>query len=645
MTGPPMEAAGAVQAAARAFGGAMGSLVTDPAQASGPEDTEGTVAIIVMDADGLVLQFNAEAERMFGYVEQEVVGALLAELIIPEHLRAAHQSGLARYRDTHSGPVLHKTFEMPAVRKDGTEIRVHLTVSALRLHDQEVVVGALREAHREAVVPAELSLSAGFHRAIVEGAPVLVAVARDEPGRWVSPAVERLLGPGTNLRPARSLEDLVHPADRATAAAAVAGGGSIADPVEIRVRGADGQWHAVSFVAADLRENPAVAGTVYYGTDVTRARAAELRVRAEAARLLTLVNSLSVGVLVQDGEHRILLANPALVEMFELGVEPARLAGGAFGDPPPAGVAPTGWAALGQVSHDGDNGGAEVVLHDGRVVERTYTPISVDGTDLGHLWVLRDVTVAADTRRALQEHNERLAALSALKSEFIAIVSHELRTPLTSISAFTEMLGGPGELTSPDAPAAVAAIARNTDRMLVLVQDLILLSQLETGDQSVATGAVDLADLAREVGDAIDVGAKVIAVRQDVGEGPLLEADEQLLRQLVHTVVGTVAAITPGDEVALRAYADATHWTLVATAPTDEFITSEQLLAAPLAVLDDGSRQRSAALSILLARAIAHRHGGSLVTEVQQAATATITVRLPLNSRRRTTLPAAAGAG
>src|SRR4051812_26305512 len=115
MTGPGSEAAGAGDAA--------------PAAAPGGE---GPVALIVMDPDGTVVWFSAEAARLFGYAESEVVGVELAELIIPEELRAAHVSGLARYRETGTGPVLDNTFAMPAVRKDGTELRVHLTVSPMR---------------------------------------------------------------------------------------------------------------------------------------------------------------------------------------------------------------------------------------------------------------------------------------------------------------------------------------------------------------------------------------------------------------------------------------------------------------------------------------------------------------------------------
>jgi light-regulated signal transduction histidine kinase (bacteriophytochrome) len=75
-------------------------------------------------------------------------------------------------------------------------------------------------------------------------------------------------------------------------------------------------------------------------------------------------------------------------------------------------------------------------------------------------------------------------------------------------------------------------------------------------------------------------------------------------------------------------------WTVCASAASGEFVTDEQLLATPLPVLDDASRQRSAALSVLLARAIAQSHGGTLLAEVSAGETATITVRLPFRGRR-----------
>lgn len=101
--------------------------------------------IISMDQEGKVLEANEAAERMFGCKPDEMVGKDMAELLIPPRLREAHRRGLARYLATGEGPVLGKRIEMPAIRKDGTEFPIELTISALRLHGKPCFTGTLRD--------------------------------------------------------------------------------------------------------------------------------------------------------------------------------------------------------------------------------------------------------------------------------------------------------------------------------------------------------------------------------------------------------------------------------------------------------------------------------------------------------------------
>ena len=88
--------------------------------------------IVTMDADGKVIEFNAAAERTFGYTKAEVMGRPLADVIIPPALRAAHTAGLARYLATGEGPLLGKVIEVTAMRSDGTEFPVELAITAIR---------------------------------------------------------------------------------------------------------------------------------------------------------------------------------------------------------------------------------------------------------------------------------------------------------------------------------------------------------------------------------------------------------------------------------------------------------------------------------------------------------------------------------
>jgi len=92
-------------------------------------------AFISMDVEGRIVDWNAEAERIFGWTRDEAATRLLAETIIPERYRAAHARGLERYRATGEGPLLGRRVEIEAIRRDGSEFSVELTISPARLDD------------------------------------------------------------------------------------------------------------------------------------------------------------------------------------------------------------------------------------------------------------------------------------------------------------------------------------------------------------------------------------------------------------------------------------------------------------------------------------------------------------------------------
>jgi PAS domain S-box-containing protein len=89
-------------------------------------------AFVQMDDTGTVVEWNAQAEAMFGWRRAEVIGKRLAELIVPDRHRTRHTEGLARFLHTGESHVLGRRFEIEAVRRDGREIQIELSVTALR---------------------------------------------------------------------------------------------------------------------------------------------------------------------------------------------------------------------------------------------------------------------------------------------------------------------------------------------------------------------------------------------------------------------------------------------------------------------------------------------------------------------------------
>ncbi|MBO9630747.1 MAG: PAS domain S-box protein [Shinella sp.] len=101
--------------------------------------------IVVIDGDGLVVDFNPAAEAIFGYARDAVIGEPIAELIIPPEHRAAHEQGLSRYLATGAGNVLGKRLELPAMLATGELIPIELTITDVTLGGRRLFAAHIRD--------------------------------------------------------------------------------------------------------------------------------------------------------------------------------------------------------------------------------------------------------------------------------------------------------------------------------------------------------------------------------------------------------------------------------------------------------------------------------------------------------------------
>lgn len=102
-------------------------------------------AFIQMDEAGTITDWNGQAERIFGWPRQEVLGKALGDLIVPQAHRAGHQRGLARFLATGKGQILGRRLQLDAVGRDGKEIKVELSVTALKRRHGFVFNGFIRD--------------------------------------------------------------------------------------------------------------------------------------------------------------------------------------------------------------------------------------------------------------------------------------------------------------------------------------------------------------------------------------------------------------------------------------------------------------------------------------------------------------------
>jgi PAS domain S-box-containing protein len=88
-------------------------------------------AIITIDADGRIVEFNPAAEEMFGYRRTAVLGRELAETIVPPAAREAHRRGVARYLATGEATLIGRRVEVTAVRASGEEFPVDIAIAVM----------------------------------------------------------------------------------------------------------------------------------------------------------------------------------------------------------------------------------------------------------------------------------------------------------------------------------------------------------------------------------------------------------------------------------------------------------------------------------------------------------------------------------
>ncbi len=212
----------------------------------------------------------------------------------------------------------------------------------------------------------------------------------------------------------------------------------------------------------------------------------------EATRANAILESVADGVLVTDAQDHITLFNAAAENI--LGLDQSRVAGksldeftGLFG-----GAARTWMETIRRWSDNpatytlGDTYAEQIELETGLVVAVSLAPVILRNELLGTVSIFRDITHQVEVDR--------------LKSEFVATVSHELRTPMTSIKGYVDvlLLGAAGELNEGQI-RFLEVVKSNTERLNVLVNDLLDVSHIEAGKLSLSLQAIDLREAADQV--------------------------------------------------------------------------------------------------------------------------------------------------
>ena len=366
-------------------------------------------------------------------------------------------------------------------------------------------------------------------------------------------------------------------------------------------------------------------------SDTFRARLAAAR--EEKEKLEAVLSGMAEGVLVLDREGDIRLSNRCAERLFAVG------SGGSLVGRP-----------LISVSRDPDLRDFVREVMSGAAPRPGTREIRLEGPERGTLQVtgtaIGEAGSAAQMFILVFHDITELKMLEATRRDFVANVSHELRTPLTAIRGYAETLQS-GALADPElAKRFVEVIARHSERLGRLIDDLLTLSDLELGRTEMQRAPMS-------IGSAVDAAVEVVRdkagqrrveVRREIPDDtPMVLGDADRIEQLLVNLVDNAVKYTPeGGSVTVRARAngapegvesDSARWIELSVVDTGIGIPRNELPRLTERFYRvDKARSRvlgGTGLGLAIVKHIVQAHGGTLRIESEFGKGTAVSVYLP----------------
>ena len=554
---------------------------------------------IATDAKGVIQIFNVGAERMLGYVAEEVVNKITpADISDPQEV-IARAKALSVELGTPIAPGfdalvfkasrgIEDIYELTYIREDGSRFPAVVSVTALR-DAKDAIIGYLligtdntaRKLAEDALLKAGALQNAIFNSANFS------SIATDAKGviQIFNVGAERMLGytaaevmnkitpadisdPQEVIARAKALSvELGTPIAPGFEALVFKASRGIEDIYELTYFRKDGsRFPAVVSVTALRDAQDAIIGYLLIGTDNTARKQIEeermkldQRLRDQHFYNRSLLESNIDALMTTDPRGIITDVNKQMEALT--GCTRDELIGAPF------------------KNYFTDSSRAEAginrVLMEGKVTNYELTARARDGTLTvvsynastfhdrdrklqGVFAAARDMTELKVFEQTLQQKNIELEDASRMKSEFLANMSHELRTPLNAIIGFSEVLGDGlmGDMTDQQR-GYIGDIFKSGKHLLSLINDILDLSKVEAGKMSLDLEAVQLSPLFANSLSIIRGKAAtrhislVMDETEDLGS---IRADGRKVKQIVYNLLSNAVKFTvDGSRVTLRA--------------------------------------------------------------------------------------------
>ena len=649
-------------------------------------------AVVTLDEKGKVIEWNPQAEFIFGWRTDEVIGQTLSDLIVPERLREKHNQELQHFLTTGEGPILNHRLELGAVRKHGEEFPIELTISAIRIgghyefsafirditerqqaeqnlrhiRDELTLRVQARTTELHAQQRAALNLAQDAEEARKRAAQseeqLNLALKSSGVGTWNWNIIANLvtwddyihpifgLKPGTFPGTYEAFLALVHPEDQERVQHEVSQtveNDAVYD-TEFRVVWPDGSIHVVAVrgrVYRDVALKPVRMTGVCW--DLTQRRLTE----EERNRLVRIIEATTDFVAMARLDGQAMYVNRAGRKM--LGMDDNTPASETnIPDTHPA------WAneivakeAIPTALREGFWSGETALLR------RDGTEVPVSQVVLAHKnvygevqylsTIIRDISDRKCVEEELKRTAQELARSNAELEQFAYIASHDLQEPLRKVQSFGDLLAAKaGPALADEERDYVKRMQAAARRMQELINDLLIFARVTS--QARPFVPIDLNRVVQGVLSDLETLIKSCGGRVDVGDLPQLDSDSLQMRQLFQNLIGNALKfhrpdVPPVVVVQARVVKNGAGLALEHSRSDriceitvcDNGIGFEEKyldrIFLPFQRLHGRGEYEGTGMGLAICHKIVERHGGTLTARSTPGRGATFTVRLPLS--------------
>jgi PAS domain S-box-containing protein len=523
-------------------------------------------AVITIDSAGTITGWNPQAEMVFGWSRETVLGRSLAETIVPDRFREAHTRGLQRFLSGGEATVLNRRVEISAVHADGHEFPVEVSITPIRTGQTISFSAFVRDITERRQAEEALRTSQARLNGIIQSATdAILTVDSEQRLILFNKAAEKMFGCSATEALGQSIERFIPVRFRAQHAGHIRRFGKTG--VSDRAMGkqnplcglrASGEEFPVEASISQVESDGKKVFTAII-RDISERKRIEEELRANEEQFRVLLDGVKdFAIYMLDPNGRVLSWNAGATRIK--GFSSEEIIGQHFGRFYTAEDQAKGRPEL-ELQQAADKGRFEDqglrVRKDGTTfwANAVITPMYDEAGALrGFSKVLRDITERRRAEEEIRQLNreleqrvrERTQELEVTNKELEAFtysVSHDLRAPLRHIAGFSKMLGEQcGELLKPEGQHYLQRIEDGTRRMGTLVDDLLNLARIGRHELRVQVTGLDsiVKDVISELRpdtEGRDVQWKIVSL-------PFVEGDPALLKVVFHNLLSNALKYT-----------------------------------------------------------------------------------------------------